>query len=160
MNNMIVYTNKYKIPFQIDEDDYEIVSRYSWNISNGYVTGGIRTYKEIDGIWQRTGGRTIGLVGFLLGEPANAMEWDHIDNDKMNNQRLNLRLVTHSVNLKNRRSWGVSGVVGVVSNGRYYDVWIPALRHPSGVRERIATGFKSVEDAIRFQQEQFILRGI
>lgn len=33
---MIVLTDKHHLPFEIDEADYEAVSRYAWHIVNGY----------------------------------------------------------------------------------------------------------------------------
>jgi hypothetical protein len=32
---MILYTQKWKVPFQIDEADLEVVSRYGWHIGSG-----------------------------------------------------------------------------------------------------------------------------
>lgn len=106
---MVLYTTKHRIPFQIDEADYEVVSRHTWHVhTDGYV---------------RTG-RNIRLHTLLLGKAPHGLEWDHENRDKLDNRRDNLRAVTHAVNGRNRgANWtSLSGVKGVypTATGRYY----------------------------------------
>lgn len=111
---MIVYSNKWKIPFQIDEEDYESVSRYSWCI-DGYPRTSVRA--DWGGL------RAIRLHEFLMGKPPEGKEWDHINQDKLDNRRENLRAVIPTINQRNRRllSTNTSGCTGVFSllDGRW-----------------------------------------
>lgn len=106
---MIVLTDKHKIPFQVDESDYEGISRYFW-----YITG-VTGYPSTNiGKWPETR-HMIELHRFLLGPAPEGMEWDHINRDKLDNRRANLRAVTGSVNQRNKwnRSDNSSGFRGV-----------------------------------------------
>ena len=96
---MVCYTNKWQIPFQIDEADYLLVIKYTWNINRGYVRCS-------------AAGR---LHNILLGPAPEGMEWDHENRDRLDNRRKNLRLVTAIVNRRNKtprhdNTTGISGV--------------------------------------------------
>lgn len=97
---MIVYTNKYKIPFQIDEEDFERVSQHTWCIdSGGYPCSGI-------------GFSTMRLHEFLMGKADYGKIWDHIDQDKLNNRKENFRLVTQVINQRNRKNLNRNNTTG------------------------------------------------
>jgi hypothetical protein len=118
---MICYTNKWKVPFQIDEEDYELISHYVWywDSDNGYISTHIRKYHE--GIF--IGGRTIYLHEFLLGKAGEGLEWDHVDQNKLNNCRDNIRIATYHINRQNvgLRSDNITGYPGIYKrdNNRY-----------------------------------------
>jgi len=104
---MIVLTDKHKIPFQIDPEDYEAVSRYPWCIGGpGYPFSKTGKYPN---------DTAITLHQFLLGKAPPGLEWDHINRDKLDNRRANLRAVTRSINGRNigLRRHNTSGVTGV-----------------------------------------------
>ena len=87
---MICYTNNRQIPFEIDELDYDLVSKYTWNTSKlGYITA----YNK---------GKTISMHRLIMGYPQG-VDVDHIDGNKNNNRRSNLRICTRSQNLQNQR---------------------------------------------------------
>lgn len=70
-----------------DEDDW--VLPFNWSIDgSGYVQRG------------NPGGRPIRLHRELMGFPAGLV--DHIDRNRMNNQRTNLRVVTAAENAQNK----------------------------------------------------------
>ena len=74
----------------IDKEDYDNVGQYTW-CDNG--DGYIRTdYKQ----------KKIKIHRFLLNPPANMMV-DHINRNKLDNRRSNLRLATRSQNSMNRK---------------------------------------------------------
>lgn len=74
----------------IDNRDFNVLSKYKWHtISKTYVA---RTGRD---------GKEILLHRQLLKAPIG-VEVDHIDGDTLNNQRSNLRLVTHAENIRNR----------------------------------------------------------
>ena len=77
---------------QIDKEDREKISKYRWRVdqATGYVYsdfGGIKVYlhRYIMGIHQNKDGLVI----------------DHINRNKLDNRRENLRIVTHAENLRN-----------------------------------------------------------
>jgi hypothetical protein len=78
----------------VDDEDYERLSRYSWHIMNhGYVA---RTYIEDKA-------KKVELLHRAIMQTPTNMDTDHIDGDKLNNTKANLRIVTTSQNCMNRR---------------------------------------------------------
>lgn len=85
---MIYYTTKHKIPFEIDDEDYDFVSQHAWCRScSGYIVGWVR-------------GKTRRLHRVLMNTP-DGFDTDHIDGNRMNNKKSNLRICTHSENVYN-----------------------------------------------------------
>ncbi len=113
---MILYTDKHRIPFQIDEEDYEAVRRYSWSIYGpGYLT---------TTVGRRPHRRLVHLHVFLMGRAPEGTVWDHENRDKFDNRRSNLRPVAHSINqyntgLDSNNTSGVKGVSWSKSGGRW-----------------------------------------
>lgn len=126
---MVLFTSKWKIPFQIDEEDLESVSRYSWCMHNqGYPMTHIRRYSN--GVYV---GKTIILLHtFLLGKSVTHPRIDHKDRDKLNNTRENLRFVSHAVNARNVgiTHRNTSGHRGVYRDGSGWSVSIKVDRMP------------------------------
>ena len=100
----IMYTNKWKIPFMIDDEDEEEVSKEIWGFSGGYITH-----------WDSFRENNEYLHIFLFGYAPEGLVWDHIDRNTFNNQRLNLRSVTNSEDKLNRSLFinNTSGTKGV-----------------------------------------------
>lgn len=72
----------------VDDADYPTVAGFPWYAERGYA----RTYR---------GGRAVGMHALLMS-PSEGQCVDHIDRDRANNQRSNLRLVTPAENMQNR----------------------------------------------------------
>jgi len=91
----------------VDDEDFERVNRYKWHLSiPEYPTRSFRiNYKRFN---QR-------LHGLIMGQPPVGYEIDHINRDKLDNRKENLRFVTHSENLRNGKlhSTNTSGYNGV-----------------------------------------------
>ena len=82
----------------VDDEDYEMVNKINWCVSGGYAYNGAR------GPMHR----------FLLSAPTGVMV-DHIDGNRLNNRRSNLRLCSNSQNQANRQVFrGASPFKGVV----------------------------------------------
>ena len=131
---MILLTGKTQTPFEIDDEDWEIVKHYSWYIS-GYPTTHSR-------------GRTapLHLHQLLMGRASDGLQWDHIDRNKMNNRRSNLRAVTHQVNGRNRslQCSNTTGHVGVYKfRGDRWQTQITA----DGQQHHLGT-FDTIEEAV------------
>lgn len=111
---MVVYTDKHQIPFQIDEDDYFVVAKYFWYIDiNGYPRTNIR--REGYNRFGKRNQQGMQLSRFLLGKAPHGLIWDHKNQDKLDNQRENIRAVTRIINGRNKglQSNNPSGVNGV-----------------------------------------------
>lgn len=88
-----IFLNKGAIAL-VDDSDYDELSKFQWHISD-------------DGYASRTGPRPQLLkyrmhrviMGCVHGDKKQV---DHIDGNKLNNQRCNLRIATHSENERNR----------------------------------------------------------
>jgi len=78
----------------IDDEDFDKVNQYRWHLgNNGYIktfVGGRKHAKCI-------------LLHRLIMDPADDLEVDHRDGDKLNNCRANLRISTRNQNARNLR---------------------------------------------------------
>lgn len=128
--SIVVFTDKNKIPFIIDAEDYLYVSKSKWHINNGYVAN--------------SKGK---LHILLLGNAVN--DWDHINQNKLDNRRSNLRDVICSINLLNRPGWSKGKIKGVAEyydcNGNYRG-WRSRI-HVNG-KEYFLGHFETKEEAI------------
>jgi hypothetical protein len=87
--------------FIVDIEFVDLVAKYTWHFQR----------------YPRTtiNGKIIRLHNLLFGKAPKGLEWDHIDQDTLNNCRNNLRLVNHSEQMRNKRTPknNTSGVKGV-----------------------------------------------
>lgn len=89
----VVLTNGQGLVALIDDSDFEAVSAYRWRLRKlSHTSYAVRSLPN---------GRQITLHRFLLG--LSALHIDHIDHNGLNNQRSNLRFVTHQQNCFNRK---------------------------------------------------------
>ena len=100
----------------IDTADCAKVADFSWSVNGvGYVAAQIRGSRPKKWVY---------LHRLILDAPVGTMV-DHINNDRLDNRRANLRLVTNSQNMQNRRgadrdnSCGVRGVTWHKLTQRY-----------------------------------------
>lgn len=100
----------------VDDEDYErLVERGSWHFANGYARC-------------RENGRTVPMHRVVLGvEGSSSPTVDHINGDRLDNRRLNLRLCTLAENLQNQaaRRHGASRFRGV---SRFKNRWRAEVR--------------------------------
>lgn len=78
----------------IDEEDYSKLARYHWICHCGYARA-----SEYDPKTRRS--KTVHMSHLILPCPPG-LEVDHINRDKLDNRKANLRLVTRSQNCANR----------------------------------------------------------
>jgi len=91
----------------VDDEDFDELNKYVWRINNfGYA------YREQ---WKNNKGKKILMQRQILGKLSIGMVTDHIDRNKLNNQRSNLRICTQSENIFNspKKKNNKSGHVGV-----------------------------------------------
>ena len=80
---------------QVDDEDYEELSKHEWNVHVAPHTCYVfREFKR----------KRILMHRFLLGLTDRKIQCDHIDHDGLNNQRYNLRTCSCNENQRNRRS--------------------------------------------------------
>lgn len=81
----------------IDEEDAAEISRHTWYLDNqGYARRGIK----------ENGRRSAVLMHRqILNLTESQMQADHLDRDRLNNRRSNLRAVTHEQNRQNLGSY-------------------------------------------------------
>lgn len=100
----------------VDDEDYHFASSTKWYNSNGYaatmlyVGGGVKNRKQ----------RRLALHRLILERKLDRpLRWnelvDHVNCDRLDNRRANLRLTSHSMNLANKRrgSNNTTGYKGV-----------------------------------------------
>ena len=117
----------------IDEADLDLAMRYSWSLNGrGYA------HAHIDHKW-------VTLPRYLIGITDTHVIVDHINGNKLDNRRANLRVCTQQQNCMNRaiRSDNKSGCAGV-------------FMRKNGFQVRVGTKylgtFKTLEDAIRVRK--------
>lgn len=101
----------------VDQIDFDEFSKHAWQINQrGYA---YRKMK-IDGRYKNVRMHRY-VMGVLLGDPR---EVDHIDGNRLNNQRSNLRICSHGENMYNYKkpvtnTSGFKGVKPAKANGRW-----------------------------------------
>lgn len=101
----ICYTSS-GAPFYIDKEDIDIISNRSWRVdTRGYISG-------------RYNGKFINLHRYILGVDDPKVFVDHMDRNKLNNRKNNLRLCNRAQNQRNynQRADNTSGFSGVYWN--------------------------------------------
>lgn len=103
----IGYTSNTNEAFYFDLEDYDLIKPYCWYADDGYVFTNLK-----DGI--------ISLHRLVMDcKHGDGLYVDHINHDKLNCRKYNLRIVTNQQNSMNasKRSDNTSGVTGV----RFYE---------------------------------------
>lgn len=141
----------YKIPLRgkygvgnfaiVDEDDYQKVKDFKWYVlRNGYVVTDTRNKDRTKGVFWY-------LHRFLTNAPKDLVV-DHINGDKFDNRKENLRVTTQGNNVRNQRirSDNTSGYKGV-SFCKIMGKWRTRIQYnKKGI---IAGYFENKEDAAR-----------
>lgn len=76
----------------VDDSDYEWLSKHKWFCQHGYAARNVRL----------NGARSTKRMHQLIMNPPLGMVVDHIDQNKLNNQRSNLRLCVPRQNFRNK----------------------------------------------------------
>lgn len=128
---------------KVDDEDYSYLSEFRWSCVDGYA---VRSeYVSRAGGRQRN--RHIRMHRAILSAPVG-LEVDHINRDRLDNRKRNLRLCSHGENQRNGsiRRDNTSGYVGVTYH-RPRGTWQARLRF-SGKRVTIGY-FSSPTDAAK-----------
>jgi len=131
---------------KVDDVDFEWLNQYSWHITRaGYARTKIN-YKQV-------------TMHALLLPNTNGLLRDHIDRDKLNNQKSNLRLLTNSENCRNRslRNTGTSKYKGVSKHSALFKkkglvvTWIVSIM-VNGIRHPTKTFKTEIEAALHYNK--------
>lgn len=99
MKRIELTRNKYTI---VDDDDYEVLVPHKWYCSaTGYA---VRTNKAI-------------RMHRVVANAPSGLEVDHINGNRLDNRKSNLRIVTHKQNMRNMTK--AKGYTYIKSTGRY-----------------------------------------
>ena len=83
----------------VDDEDFEALNYFKWSVANcGNKRRSPKLYARL-----RRGRKQIYMHRELFSSIPPGMVVDHIDGDGLNNQKENLRLLTHSDNCKLKR---------------------------------------------------------
>lgn len=110
VEDYVIGTTNLGDKFYFDKEDFEKVNKYTWRVShNGYI----QTSAERVGSQRKV----LEMHSYLIGEHKGFVI-DHINRNKRDNRRVNLRLVDNSMNGFNitRQSNNTTGKTGVYYN--------------------------------------------
>lgn len=135
--------------FKIDKEDYELLSIYVWHVDkNGYLITKIE-------------GKSVKMHRMLFnlgnGEP---FEIDHINREKTDNRKSNLRVCTRSENCRNKTNYvNKPGVVGVYQSKSHkkYNYWIAQISVNGN--KRYLGCFKTLDEAKQARRKAEIEMG-
>ena len=117
--------------FYIDAEDLPIVQKYSWYEANtGYV--------------MNKSGRNVVLMHRLVTNAPKGMVVDHINGNKLDNRKENLRVTTQKINNLNRKDLPKGISRHKVGNNHYYVV---------NLARKYRGNFKTLEEAEKLRDE-------
>lgn len=124
--------------FQFDKEDYERIKEFKWIVnSDGYVLKANNCNES--------------MHRFLMGYPKG-MEVDHINHNKLDNRKSNLRICTHQQNVMNieRKKKSNSGHKGIFYSEKYNKY----LAHIGYNKKLIHLGtFDTLEEALEVRKK-------
>jgi len=126
----------------VDDDMFEYLNQWKWHyVNSGYA---YHSFKELN--WKHI------AMHRLINNTPEGFETDHINKNKLDNRKINLRTVTTSENQHNRSisKTSTSGVKGVSWHKR--DRYWQSLIRINGKRIYLGS-FKNIEEANKIYQE-------
>ncbi len=126
----------------VDDTDYEWLNQFKWTfMPPGYAMRRINQHRA-----QKP--QTL-LMHRMIMEPIGGKEIDHINRDGLDNRRENLRVVSRSQNLRNRRAFknNKSGYKGVSFN-KQTGKWRMQIHRDFDSMEEASHAFEELSKAL------------
>lgn len=125
----------------VDDEDFEYLNQWKWSLleSRGAKYAMRNDYSN--------GVKSIKMHRLIMNLNSDNKELvDHIDNDGLNNQKVNLRLATRRQNSLNRKSWKKSSSIYLgVNFHKHSNKWVARIRTDN---KRLNLGsFKTEQEA-------------
>ena len=100
----------------LDLKDFDKVKDHKWRVQHGYI---VTTLYYMDNGVKKM--RIQSMHRTILGTPPEGKVTDHVNQNKHDNRNINLRFVTQSENIANRKITNPNGANGVYlkKNGKY-----------------------------------------
>ncbi len=131
---------------KVDSDDFEMLAKYRWHITaNGYAS----VSRKSGRVWMHR----------LIMNTPKGLFVDHINGDKLDNRKCNLRNATRSQNGMNKPKMAnnKSGYKGVTFNKRLQK-WVAQIKLEDK-KMHIGTFFCKIEAAKAFDMKAIALHG-
>lgn len=93
----------------VDDKDYDDLNKYKWHYNGFYAVRGEYLGKVAPHKYKHT---TVKMHRQIMEAPAG-LEVDHINGDRLDNRRSNLRLATRKQNSRNTKPRGISKYKGL-----------------------------------------------
>lgn len=118
----------------IDKDDYEKAKQYKWNMNDQFYVINRKN--------------RLRLHNLILNKTNHKLDTDHINGDRLDNRKKNLRVCTHAQNLMNHKvlSNNTSGYNGIIWD-KSRDKWQVRIKNIHLGR------FKELSDAIEARKQ-------
>ena len=131
----------------VDDEDYNLLRQHKWSARWSKTT---KSYYAVGNqpqpkIFSRVFYKTI-LMHRVIMKTPKGVDCDHIDHDTLNNQKYNLRNVTHSRNMMNQITPHTNNKLGVLG----------VSLHKSGFRAGMQIERKRIHFPIRHTLEEAI----
>lgn len=119
----------------VDSEDYDELSKYKWSLSHGYPS---RSFTE-------NGKKTAIRLHQMVNKTPKGFQTDHINRNKLDNRKENLRTVTWSENQLNTglRVDNKSGEKGISKKGKNWQVHLKRDK-----KKYFLGNFDSLEEAV------------
>lgn len=81
----------------VDDEDYPLINRHKWSLSSGYPATNIKSVK---------GKNLVKMHRMIMGHGnrrVDQTEIDHINGDRLDNRKENLRFCSHTTNMRNTK---------------------------------------------------------
>ena len=123
----------------VDDQDFEWLNQWKWCVSNNNYAVRIQNKKAI-------------LMHRLIMNTPTEFDTDHINNDKLDNRRSNLRIVTRSQNMMNVgiRKNNKSGYKNIVWDRQLKHWRVKIMKDYQNIDQKL---FKNLSEAILYRDE-------
>lgn len=153
MTRMTIHQNTKQIPLTqgrfaiIDADMYDFLMQWKWCCDGkGYA----HRNQYIGKINGKSKGKTIRMHRLIIDTPAD-MQIDHINGDKLDNRRENLRLCSHQENLHNKKKTRGKSIYKGVWKNKQTIPWTAEIR-ASGIKYFLGNFSTEIEAAKAYNE--------